>query len=138
MSALNKQPPDFSSWKGRPRLNAFWNPDEERPVPSYQDKIGSFPWWGHFYFYEHPSNPDICGVAFEPLGKEVVLKTWGFRDDENKAIAALIDGKWRVVDDARGEDIDIEADLQNGKIIRIELKLIRADKTVIGKTVITI
>lgn len=138
MGIPNKQPPDFSSWNLEPNeANLFWHEETEQLIPSMDTRpqAGRY-WWGTAKFYKYPANPDISGIELVAFGKKAVMKIWGFRDDSGKSLSALIGDIWHVVNEQRGEDVDVTAEVVSGRITKTELCLIRADKTVIGRTIV--
>ena len=135
-----KQPPDFSGWNLTPhKVNVFWDEKGENLVPSMDTRPQpGFIWWGTANFYKYPPNPDISGTELLAFGKQVIMKIWGFSGDDEKSLAAFINGSWHVVDEKHGEEVEIDSDVSKEQIIKTEVSVLRADKTVIGKTVITI
>ncbi len=140
MSQIDKQPPDFSGWNPFPHeANIYWNEEKGELVPLMEKRPGpGLYWWGTAKFYTYAANPDISGIELSAFGIKVVMKIWGFSEDSGKTLSALIDGVWHVINDNVGEDVDVMAEIVNGRIVKTEICLIRADKTVIGKTVLTI
>ena len=138
---MNKQPPDFSGWRiTAHKINVFWDEEKGKLIPTLEKRPKEgFLWWGTANFYQYPPNPDISGTEMLAFGKCVVLKIWGFSGDDAKSIAALIDGAWYVIDEKRGEDIDVDSsEMVNGRIVKTVVSVLRADKTVIGTTVVNI
>lgn len=136
MENKKQSPPDFSGWNATPKIKAFCDAETGKLVSPDDENSADILWWGFIYFYEYPQNEEICGVELEGLGKIILIKFWGFKGEATKACAVFINNHWHVLDDKHGESFDVESNEENGKIVSMELTAFRADKTIIGKTVV--
>ena len=110
-----KAPPDFSTWKVEGRFPIYYNSEDDKV--SYDGGV----WWGAVARYVLPSDENIIGVEFDILGKGVVIKSWGFRNEDHGVWAVRREDDWYILNKTRGEEFVLGYTIDGNLMTELEI-----------------